>query len=213
MNDVAKLSGPGPGRPKDLEKRAAILATAARLFVTRGYDAASMDAVAAEAGVSKLTVYNHFSDKENLFREAVVFVAEQYLPNSVFASAREGSIREQLLYIAQAFSALMHSPESEAVHRMMAADARLSGQLGPMFYEAGPKRLLDGFCAFLRGAVEAGQLQIPDIPRAAEHFFVMLKGEAMNRMLWGCQGYCSHADTSEHLASVIDLFLRAYLPR
>jgi TetR/AcrR family transcriptional repressor of mexJK operon len=213
MNVALKLSSSGPGRPKDLEKRAAILAAAARLFVARGYDAASMDAVAAEAGVSKLTVYNHFSDKENLFREAVVFVAEQYLPQATFELRPEGSIREQLLAIAQAFSALMHSAESEAVHRMMAADARLSGQLGPMFYEVGPKRMLDGFSAFLRRAVELGQLEVPDVARAAEHFFVMLKGEAMNRLLWGCPGYCGHADSAEHVASVIDLFLRAYAPR
>lgn len=213
MSVVAKSSSPGPGRPKDLEKRAAILAAAARLFVSRGYDAASMDAVAAEAGVSKLTVYNHFSDKENLFREAVVFVAEQYLPQAAFEMRPEGTIREQLQAIAQAFSALMHSPESEAVHRMMAADARLSGQLGPMFYEVGPKRMLDGFSAFLHRAVARGQLEVPDPARAAEHFFVMLKGEAMNRLLWGCPGYCGHADTAEHVDSVIDLFLRAYAPR
>jgi TetR/AcrR family transcriptional repressor of mexJK operon len=213
MNDVAKLSTPGPGRPKDLEKRAAILAAAARLFVARGFDAVSMDAVAAEAGVSKLTVYNHFTDKENLFREAVVFVAEQYLPHDVFQPAASGGIREQLLAIGKAFAALMHSPESEAVHRMMASDARLSGQLGPMFYEVGPKRLLGEFGAFLSGAVAAGQLEVPEVERAAEHFFALLKGEAMNRMLWGCQGFCSHGDSDAHIASVVDLFLRAYAPR
>ncbi|MFN9729773.1 MAG: TetR/AcrR family transcriptional regulator [Pseudomonadota bacterium] len=213
MNVASKSSPPGPGRPRDLEKRAAILAAAARLFVARGYDAASMDAVAAEAGVSKLTVYNHFSDKENLFREAVVFVAEQYLPQAAFEMRPEGTIREQLLAIAQAFAALMHSPESEAVHRMMAADARLSGRLGPMFYEAGPKRMLDGFSAFLRRAVAQGQLDVPDGGRAAEHFFVLLKGEAMNRLLWGCPGYCGQTDTAAHVDSVVDLFLRAYAPR
>jgi TetR/AcrR family transcriptional repressor of mexJK operon len=169
--------------------------------------------VAAEAGVSKLTVYNHFSDKENLFREAVVFVAEKYLPHEVFEPDLQDSIRDQLLAIGRALSALVHSPESEAVHRMMAADARLSGELGPTFYEAGPRRVLDRFRDFLHAAIAAGQLQIPDTARAAEHFLVLLKGEAMNRLLWGCPGYCSHADSDEHVASVVELFLRAYAPR
>lgn len=213
MSTVARLSGPGPGRPKDLEKRAAILAAAARLFIDRGYDATSMDAVAAEAGVSKLTVYNHFSDKENLFREAVAFVGEKYLPHDVFVADRQAPVRDQLHAIARAFLALVLSPESQAVHRMMAADARLSGQLGPMFYDAGPRRVLDQFQAFLAGSVAAGELDVPDLARAAEHFFVLLKGEALNRILWGCPGYCSHGDSEAHVDSVIDLFLRAYGPR
>ena len=61
----------GPGRPKDLEKRAAILAAAKRLFPLSGFEGTSMDAIAAEAGVSKLTVYSHFTDKETLFVAAI----------------------------------------------------------------------------------------------------------------------------------------------
>src|SRR5690348_17437726 len=61
----------GPGRPKDLEKRAAILEAAKRLFPQHGFEGTSMDAVAAEAGVSKLTVYSHFGGKEALFIETV----------------------------------------------------------------------------------------------------------------------------------------------
>ncbi|AIL08763.1 TetR/AcrR family transcriptional regulator [Stenotrophomonas maltophilia] len=61
----------GPGRPKDLGKRAAILEAAKVLFIEQGYTGVSMDAIAAQAGVSKLTVYSHFGDKETLFSEAV----------------------------------------------------------------------------------------------------------------------------------------------
>lgn len=67
------LSAPnGPGRPKDLAKRQAILDAAKILFLSHGYANTSMDAVASEAGVSKLTVYSHFNDKETLFSAAVV---------------------------------------------------------------------------------------------------------------------------------------------
>ena len=52
------------GRPKDPAKRAAILDAAEKLFLSQGFTGTSMDAVAKEAGVSKLTVYSHFSDKE-----------------------------------------------------------------------------------------------------------------------------------------------------
>ncbi|WP_042073147.1 TetR/AcrR family transcriptional regulator, partial [Acinetobacter gerneri] len=55
------------GRPKDLEKRKDILEAAKSLFLKYGYHGSSMNQIAKEAGVTKLTVYNHFQDKENLF--------------------------------------------------------------------------------------------------------------------------------------------------
>jgi len=69
----------GPGRPKDLAKREAILEASKALFVRLGFDAVSMDQIAAEAGVSKLTVYSHFGDKETLFAAAV----QSHLPHGI----------------------------------------------------------------------------------------------------------------------------------
>src|ERR1700710_1094638 len=48
-------------------KRAAVIAAAIEEFLAAGFDATSMDRVAARAGVSKRTVYNHFPSKEALF--------------------------------------------------------------------------------------------------------------------------------------------------
>ena len=61
--DTTVAKAAGPGRPKDPGKRAAILDAAKRLFVSQGFERVSMDQIAAEAGVSKLTVYSHFGDK------------------------------------------------------------------------------------------------------------------------------------------------------
>ncbi|MCC6595535.1 MAG: helix-turn-helix transcriptional regulator, partial [Rhodanobacteraceae bacterium] len=74
----------GPGRPKDLEKRAAILAAAKRLFLDHGFEGTSMDSIAAEAGVSKLTVYSHFRDKETLFTAAIRERCEEQMPEALF---------------------------------------------------------------------------------------------------------------------------------
>ena len=48
-------------------KHDAIAAAALVLFARDGYDRTSVDAIAAEAGVSKRTVYGHYGDKESLF--------------------------------------------------------------------------------------------------------------------------------------------------
>ncbi|MFL5280610.1 MAG: TetR/AcrR family transcriptional regulator, partial [Rhodopila sp.] len=60
-----------PGRPKDSAKHAAILAAAKQLFARQPFEQVTMEAVAAQAAVSKMTVYSHFRDKETLF-EAIV---------------------------------------------------------------------------------------------------------------------------------------------
>ena len=110
-------AGAGPGRPKDLEKRAAILEAAKGLFLSRGFGATSMDAVAAGAGVSKLTVYNHFSDKDTLFLEAVKAKCEEQMPHEIFEGQARGPIRRRLLSIARAFHALITSDDARA-HRL-----------------------------------------------------------------------------------------------
>lgn len=218
MNILQKT--PGPGRPPDLTKRLAILEAAKRLFVERGFDNTSMDAVAQIAGVSKLTVYNHFKDKESLFGAAVAAKCEEQLPPEYFAdddAAASGRkrrpIRERLLAIARGFRALITSPEAIAVHRMMAAEARATGKLGQLFFEAGPKRTLIEFEGFLRAAIDARELEIDDPARAAEHFLCMLKGVGHMRMLCGYDVPEDATDGERHVESVVSLFLRAFTPR
>src|SRR3546814_20477568 len=82
---AARNAVPGPCRPKHLAKRKAILEAAKGLFPRHGYERISMDAIAAEAGVSKLTVYSHFKDKSSLFAAAVKARSEEKLPSRAFA--------------------------------------------------------------------------------------------------------------------------------
>ena len=53
------------------DKEELILQGALQVFMTQGYTAASMDRIAAAAGVSKSTLYSYFRDKEGLFVQAL----------------------------------------------------------------------------------------------------------------------------------------------
>jgi TetR/AcrR family transcriptional repressor of mexJK operon len=204
----------GPGRPKDLEKRAAILDAAKRLFPLHGFEGVSMDAIAAEAGVSKLTVYSHFSDKDTLFREAVKARCEDQLPCEFFAVPSEPMpIRDHLLLIARAFHALVTSDETVLMYRMMAAQAPSNSKLATLFFEAGPQRILGEFEALLQHAASSGSLAIGNPREAAEHFFCLVKGLCHMRLLIGVCQPPSEAEAAQHIRSVVDLFLRAYAPR
>lgn len=203
----------GPGRPKDLEKRAAILAAAKRLFPLSGFEGTSMDAIAAEAGVSKLTVYSHFTDKETLFVAAIRARCTDQVPDALFDVDTSGPVRGQLEAIARAFLCLITSPEAIALHRLLTASVGSSPKLGQLFWEAGPLRMRQSFEQFLKQEVDAGKLDIPDITRAASQFFALLKGELHARLLCGCTQSITVEDMDDHVAATVDMFLRAWAPR
>lgn len=203
----------GPGRPKDLEKRAAILQAAKRLFTTQGFEGTSMDAIAAAAGVSKLTVYSHYQDKERLFGAAVECVCQEQMPPEIFLADLKGPLRKQLLTIARAFFALITSDEALAVHRTIVTNGKQSPKLAQLFWEAGPRRTQTAFESFLRTEVDAGKLDISDLHRAASQFFCLLKGELHARLEFGCCEGITQRDLDDHINATVDMFLRAYSPR
>jgi TetR/AcrR family transcriptional repressor of mexJK operon len=200
----------GPGRPKDLGKRAAILDVAKRLFTRHGFDGVSMDQIASEAVVSKLTVYSHFGDKESLFSAAVRAKCEEQMPSALFLEGLEGDLREQLVVIARAFFALVTSEESISMHRMMMLPGTGDSNVRELFWQAGPQQLKDAFGEFLRTREARGELRVPEIQRAASQFFCLLKGEMHMQMLCGMCCQPPSEDIDAHVAATVDLFLRAY---
>ena len=203
---------PGPGRPKDLGKRAAILAAARQMFTAQGYEGTSMDQIAAEAGVSKLTVYSHFGDKEALFAAVVRAHCETQLPQALFDPEPATPLRERLLAIARAFFAMVTAPESVAGHRMLCTPQLAGSPLSRLFWEAGPQRVHDAFAALLERRVVAGDLAVEDVQRAAAQFFALLKGEWHARQVFGCCEARGEEDVEAHLVATVDMFLRAYAP-
>ena len=200
----------GPGRPKDLGKRAAILDAATGMFTQHGFNGASMDQIAAAAGVSKLTVYSHYGDKEALFVAVVTSYCQQQLPSSLFEALPEVPLRERLLSIAQAFYTMVSAPAAVAGHRMLCTPQLAGSPLPQLFWEAGPKRVQCDFAALLRRRVAAGELEIDDVERAASQFFTLLKGEPHARLVFGCGEQMSPVGIQAHVSATVNLFLRAY---
>ncbi|NLB99895.1 MAG: TetR/AcrR family transcriptional regulator [Pseudomonas formosensis] len=208
----AKIPAPGPGRPKDPAKRAAVLQAAQQLFLRNGYEGTSMDAIAAEAGVSKLTVYNHFRDKETLYAAAIRLVCEAQLPDLYSGIAPQCDIRQTLERIGLSFCALVNSPESLALHRLLVGMAGQDAKLAQLFYEAGPQRVCEGMNLILEQACARGELCIDQPMDAARHFFTLLKGDPHFRLLIGFAPAMDQGQLQEHVGGVVELFLRLYGP-
>ncbi|WP_434708205.1 TetR/AcrR family transcriptional regulator [Pseudomonas sp. R1-1] len=202
----------GPGRPKDLAKRQAILDAAKILFLTHGYANTSMDAVASEAGVSKLTVYSHFNDKETLFSAAVVAKCEEQLPPLFFELPEGIAVENVLLNIARGFHQLINSEESVNLHRLIMALGSQDPNLSLIFFQAGPERVVNGMEGLLAKINETGALKIDQPRNAAEHFFCLIKGAGNFRLLYGCGEPLTGDAAESHVREVVGLFMRAYTP-
>ncbi len=193
-----------------MEKRAAILDAAMTLFPSRGYDGVSVDAIAQAAGVSKLTVYSHFADKEALFAAAVTECCAQLLPHRLFQVDPALPVGQSLQQIGVAFIDLMMDERALSLHRIMITQGGQDPRLAQIFFSAGPQAALQEMESFLRQADAAGSLAVANPTRAAEHFFCLLKGVRHLRVL---VGLCAPPDASERqlqVSEVVALFLRAF---
>ncbi|KJV26865.1 TetR/AcrR family transcriptional regulator [Luteibacter yeojuensis] len=217
MNASPKMKTQGPGRPKDMEKRAAILDAAKALFTQGGFAGTSMDAVAASAGVSKLTVYSHFGDKDNLFREVIRAHVQERLPDDLFDFEAGADIRATLVAIARRYAATETNTESVGTFRAILSDCQSGGnpRFGRLIWEEGPARMHKLMGRLLGDAAERGQLEISDVSRATTQFLALLKGDLLIRRLFGCEDCAVQfaEEVNTNALAAVEMFMRAYAPR
>ena len=196
------------GRPLDAAKRAAIVETAAHHFFHHGYAATAIEQVAADAGVSKVTIYNQFGDKRALFTAAVECECEKIRGHFSLEGTVHGTVRERLTAIGQAICAFLSRPEMIQFERRVAAETEVEPAIGAAFLEAGPWRMKHAFAAYLSHAVAAGELAIPDPLLAAEQFVSMCKGMGDLERRFGALVTPEACD--QRIAGAVDVFLAAY---
>ncbi len=200
-----------PGRPKDMVKRAAILQAAKDLFLKQGYEGSSMDAIASEAGVSKLTVYSHFNDKESLFAAAIEAHCEHQLPSSLYSLPVERPISEALYEIARRFQCMLKTQEAIELNRLMFAQAKQNPKLTLLFYNAGPQHTQDEMKRLLQQAHNQGKLDIQNPTFASEHFLSAFGGGCTQlRRNFGIVDTQDAHDDDAYAQETVKRFIRAY---
>jgi TetR/AcrR family transcriptional repressor of mexJK operon len=198
------------GRPKDPEKRVAILTAAGQLFLEHGYERTSVDAIAADAGVSKLTVYSHFEDKEALFKALIAAKCEQYLEGRDWEPLVRLSPGVALRRLGQGFMGLVLNPDVLALYRVLMAQATQDPKTNVLFYDSGPRATLSALAQLLAHYAEQGALDVPDPISAADHFISMLRGDLHLRALLNIETEPSAQQIKRHVNDCVATFLRAY---
>lgn len=199
------------GRPKDLAKRLAILIAAKDLFLQLGYEGSSMDAIAQEAGVSKITVYNHYQDKENLFIAAIEHHCDNLLPSLDFDLKPDMAIETALYNISIRFQHIIYSKEGLELHRLMCSMTQHNPQLVHNFFNAGPARVLKHMTRLLEQAQQQQKLAISNSNLAARQFLSLFCGHQHMRVLFEIEVAPNEAQQQQWAHDNIAFFVRAYV--
>lgn len=202
------------GRPAaghDPAKRRQIVEGARRVFVDMGFDAASMNDITREAGVSKGTIYVYFNNKEELF-EAIVEEERCAIFNDLYESlATQGELRETLIRFGIALVTKITSDKVTRAQRTVIGICERIPELGARFYERGPKVGHERLTAFLEAAVDGGELTISDIELAAYQLTDLCLAGIFRQRLFGFRTEPPSAEEiGANVTAGVDVFLRAY---
>jgi TetR/AcrR family transcriptional regulator, mexJK operon transcriptional repressor len=209
---TAKLSEATANGEAPTGKREAIVEAAARMFLTAGYGPASMDAIAADAGVSKQTVYSHFGAKDALFEAIVEDKCRDLMGPVRLPAVTDGDPAKTLGDLGHRFVATVFASPNMALFRVVIAESARFPELAEAFYRAGPAAAADNLAGYLTEFDRKGILAIRDAKASARLFFAMLRGDIYIRRLLDLKPEPSAADKEALVAQAVAAFLAAHAP-
>jgi TetR/AcrR family transcriptional repressor of mexJK operon len=206
------LSTP-PEETRSARKRNAIMQAATARFLQQGYHGTSMDQVASLAAVSKQTVYKHFADKYQLFREIVLDVAGTV--DSFVAALgvlqKTEDLDTDLRDLARWYSRSVTQPRVLQLRRLVIAEAVHFPELGQSYYQQAPKQSIDALADCFQHLAHRGLLQIEEPVLAAYHFAYLVLTIPLDRaMLCGEDEPFTPAELEHFADTAVRVFLAAY---
>ncbi|MDB5404446.1 MAG: bacterial regulatory s, lacI family protein [Rhodopila sp.] len=199
------------GRPKDSAKREAIIMAARGLFTSQPFDLVTMEGIAAQAGVSKMTVYSHFNDKETLF-ETIVAATSDELVGALSASERDEGLRERLIAIGTSLLDVILGSDICKMSHSLPGALRANRALADRFYAAGPGRVRAALAVIIGAAADRGELAVDDPDRAADDLVSLWEGSMPAKIAFGLAELSTPEEIRRRALRGTEVFLRAYRP-
>lgn len=195
------------------EKRDSILEAAALVFCREGFAGANIDLVAAEAGVSRQTVYNHHGDKENLFVAVVREVTAR--SNAIFFETlsrfpdKPGDLEADLTAFAVRLRRdCIYNREGRYLRRLIQSEGERYPQLFADWHEYGPGKTWSALAARFARLALAGYLDLDDPDLAARHFTALINADTQVACM--LNDVPSRDEIEDSARSAVRAFLRAY---
>jgi TetR/AcrR family transcriptional regulator, mexJK operon transcriptional repressor len=197
-------------------KREAILNAAREVFLHHGYAGAGLDDIAARAAVSKVTVYNHFADKERLFTEVVtqaIREAENQSHAIIESLAASDDLDRDLRRFARQHLTVLLQPHLVQMRRVIIGEADRFPELARTWYQTGPQRGATTLAGILEELTRHGLLRVPDPPLAAEYLNWLILSIPLNRaMFHATDAPPSPRQLRRYADEAVRIFLAAYGP-
>jgi AcrR family transcriptional regulator len=202
------------GRPaagQDPAKRSQIIDGARRVFIEKGFEAASMNDITREAGVSKGTIYVYFANKEELFEALIEEERGTIFKNMYDLLDNADDLRETLVKYGKVLALKITSAKVIQAQRTVIGVTDRMPELGARFYERGPKRGHDKTMEFLNAAIERGLLQIDDVDLAAYQLTDLCLAGLFRQCIFAYRTKAPSQDEIDHVVrSGVGMFLTAY---
>ncbi len=198
------------GRPKDLEKRAKILQAAKSIFLKMGYHATNMNQIAKEAGVTKLTVYNHFQDKNNLFMCAIEESCEESIRAKQFQLTADSDFKQALVLMCQRALSIIYLPEALKLDCLLFELAAEQSPLTRQFFDASHTRMCYVWCDFFEQAISFKFIQADEPIKQTELIISLMLGIRHQQVLLGLAPVPTADEIDQMIEHAIEIFLLKY---
>ncbi len=201
-------AGPATCGPRGLARRQAILAAARRLFIEKGFEKTTLSDIIAVAGGSRATLYEHFGDKEGLFRAIMEEDNAMILSGLAPAQADDRVTPEAGLtaFALHLVKALLNE-ETTGTVRILISEGDRVPDIAEAFFRIGPENAIRRLAEYLQRLTDNGTLQIEDPAVAAQAFLGMVTGNLLVRRLILPQSAPAIPDLDRYVRQAVRLFL------
>jgi AcrR family transcriptional regulator len=187
-----------------------VLEGARKVFLRDGFEGASVDDIAREAGVSKATLYSYFPDKRLLFIEVASGQCRRQADEAMVAMDMSRPPREVLRLVATTFLDFIFSDMGQRIFRICVAESDRFPEIGQDFYRFGPMVLRAALVDYLGQACERGELKIDDLPLAADQFAELCKADLWPRLVFNVQSTVSQPEIDRIVDGALETFMARY---
>lgn len=202
-----------PLDPRVERSRAVIVAAATEHFLRNGYVGSNVDEIAAQARVSKRTVYNVFGGKEQLFREILadaLATAERFSHDIAAALGTTDDVEAELRDIGTKLAATVLTGPVVRLRRLLIGEAERFPELATEYYERAPGRVMATLADGFRRCHQRGVLHVKNAELAAEHFGFLVMGASLDCALFEATTPPDAKRVEKRARAGVDAFLRAY---
>jgi TetR/AcrR family transcriptional regulator, mexJK operon transcriptional repressor len=198
------------GRPANPDKEVAILEAARGAFLELPFERVSMDAIAARAEVSKVTVYAKYKSKEALFLAAMNEGCDMIYGQAKLDAQTGGSLEQILSQLGTNFMLMIVSPDCAAMHGVMMQVANQKPELPRQFYETIVSASIRTLAETLVIAHQRGDINCADTHRAAIQFIAMVQGNYLYQLQLGVATSIDPDELASYVRDCVTLFMRGY---